>query len=329
MLNLRFCRQLPVSLPSGIIGAALFRTISDVARATDSRRTQPTEPTATRQPRSVRVRMGRGGRCFVDRRLTGRRNSSGPPPPIPALPTDLNKTYMEHFAKRVNVFSVNEDSEPPKSPSKMGVESFRQGEHAEYTRRLEERWRFDSVDEADDDERRVLIDDFEPRYSVKAVSLPALRDLHFTIEDTLPHASPRSLRQILLSSPSTNHISLRPARILYRRKLQPSEPYRLHATKSSKRVWSNKPRRNRWPLPAPRRKLKHVPQLLLPASLQRPSLVSHPPPPIPTQFRLLRMRRPVYNSKPLLTQVHPLPLLSHQLPISRANRNPHRRLQLL
>jgi len=44
------------------------------------------------------------------------------------------------------------------------VEPSLPGEHAEHIRRLEERWRFDAVDEADDDEQHVLIDDFEARY---------------------------------------------------------------------------------------------------------------------------------------------------------------------
>jgi hypothetical protein len=74
---------------------------------------------------------------------------------------------MEHFARRIHVFSVNEDSELPKPPSGMDVEPSQQGEHAEYIHRLEERWRFDAVDEADDEERRVLIDDFEARYGLQ------------------------------------------------------------------------------------------------------------------------------------------------------------------
>ena len=156
--------QLPVGLPSGAIGAALFRTISDVARAKESHRSQSTEPTVVRRPRSVRIRTGRGGRCFVDRRLTGRRNPSGPPQLIPASPTDLNKTYLEHFARRINVFSVNEDSVSPRSPDGIDMEPSLSGEHAEHIRRLEERWRFDTFDEADDDEQPVLIDDFEARY---------------------------------------------------------------------------------------------------------------------------------------------------------------------
>src|SRR6266852_9016687 len=48
----------PGCLPSGAIGAALFRTISDVARAKESRRVQPAEPTTGWRPRSIHVRMG-------------------------------------------------------------------------------------------------------------------------------------------------------------------------------------------------------------------------------------------------------------------------------
>jgi len=44
----------------------------------------------------------------------------------------------------------------------MDVEPSRRGEHTEHIRRLEECWRFDAVDDADDDER-VLIDDFKAR----------------------------------------------------------------------------------------------------------------------------------------------------------------------
>lgn len=193
MLNLH--TQLPVGLPSGAIGAALFRTISDVARAKESRRAQPPEPVAVRQPRSIRVRMGRGGRCFVDRRLNGRRNPYGPPPPIPASPTGLNRTYMEHFARHVNVFSVNEGSEPSRSPSGMGLVATQQGERAEYIRRLEERWRFDATDEADDNERRVLIDDFEARYAFRVISLRMLRSHVHSPQDTLQGEWLRFLRR--------------------------------------------------------------------------------------------------------------------------------------
>jgi len=71
-LILHRCPQLPVGPPSGAIGAALFRTISDIAHVKESRQSQSTKPTVVQRPRSVRIRTGRGGRCFVDRRLTGR-----------------------------------------------------------------------------------------------------------------------------------------------------------------------------------------------------------------------------------------------------------------
>jgi hypothetical protein len=53
---------------------------------------------------------------------------------------------MENFAKHITVFSVNKNSERPKSPSGMDVEPSHQGEHAKYIRCLDERWRFDAVD---------------------------------------------------------------------------------------------------------------------------------------------------------------------------------------
>jgi hypothetical protein len=71
---------------------------------------------------------------------------------------------MEHFARRISVFSVNEDSVSPKSPDGIDIEPSLQGEHAKHIRRLEEHWRFDTVDEADDDKRVLIDDDFEVWY---------------------------------------------------------------------------------------------------------------------------------------------------------------------
>ena len=57
------------------------------------------------------------------------------------------------------------------------------GEHAERIRRLEECWRFDTVDEADDDKQCILIDDFEERY---VFELPLeVVVLTCAVEDTL------------------------------------------------------------------------------------------------------------------------------------------------
>ncbi|KAF8321148.1 hypothetical protein DL93DRAFT_2163453 [Clavulina sp. PMI_390] len=153
--------DLPTSRPSGVAAAALFRTIQDVAKARESRKS--TDEPVAREGRSMRVRMGRGGRCHVDRRPVGRR--AGPPTAVPGAASNLNRSYMERFAKSITVWDANEPV-GPSSPMETSPTSTAQSqvEQEEVLRRTDERWRFDNDDLAADDEDRTLVDDFEIRY---------------------------------------------------------------------------------------------------------------------------------------------------------------------
>ena len=138
--------QLPVSLPSGVIRAALVQMISDATRAKDSRQPQPTEPTICSTAAFGSCSDGLWWSVLCRLAAYWASKFLWAATPVPTSSTDLNKTYMEHIAKHINVFSVNNDSERSKSPSGMDVEPSRQGEHAKYIRRLDGRWRFDAVD---------------------------------------------------------------------------------------------------------------------------------------------------------------------------------------
>lgn len=75
-------------------------------------------------------------------------------------PSDLNKSYTEHFARRVSFFSINELS-PATSPSSDPDTPRSDGEQAEYIRRVNKCWRYNHSDLAADNEERNVLDNFE------------------------------------------------------------------------------------------------------------------------------------------------------------------------
>jgi len=99
------------------------------------------------QPRAVRLRRGRGGRMVVDRRNTQARSM------IPI--------------KHSPLFALDSSDED------MEVDQ----EESERTKRLIERWRFDMDDvpatgpEGPDEQDRILVDDYDPKYIRHAMTL--------------------------------------------------------------------------------------------------------------------------------------------------------------
>ncbi|KAF9483666.1 hypothetical protein BDN70DRAFT_799389 [Pholiota conissans] len=96
--------------------------------------------------RAVRMRYGRGGRVFIDRR------DAAPRRIVPKLP-------------RSSLFSLPEEDD---DEQKMEVDE--DPEEAERIRRLEERWKYDADDvppvspEGADEQNRILIDDYDINY---------------------------------------------------------------------------------------------------------------------------------------------------------------------
>lgn len=91
--------------------------------------------------------------------------------------------YSQTLANNVSPFADDTKNRKwtvftPTNKSFGGLVATQQAEPAEYIHRLEERWGFDVTDEADDDERRVLIDNFEAKYAFKVISLRKLRLTH-------------------------------------------------------------------------------------------------------------------------------------------------------
>ncbi|KAF9264627.1 hypothetical protein L218DRAFT_234186 [Marasmius fiardii PR-910] len=127
--------------PPSAYPSRLFKYInaSDVPKALSPEPSDETTPSQSYR-RSVRMRYGRGGRMFVDRRVP----------------------FSDDFSPRRK--RPREDSDD----DSMDVDDKEEDE--EHDRRLKERWRFDSDDgppygpNGSDEQDRILVDDFDTNY---------------------------------------------------------------------------------------------------------------------------------------------------------------------
>ncbi|KAK7470514.1 Enhancer of polycomb-like protein 1 [Stygiomarasmius scandens] len=141
-----------------------------------SRSTQATTPTK----RPVRLRLGRGGRSFVDRRFS--RTSS---------------TVPKRTRRRISSDSEDDESEP------MDVDAPENDEEAD--RRLAERWRFDNDDGpaygpgGSEEQDRVLVDDHSVGYMKHTMTLLAEQDMQLLANDpTLIKFGPDGRRETVI-----------------------------------------------------------------------------------------------------------------------------------
>ncbi|KAF9519381.1 hypothetical protein BS47DRAFT_29976 [Hydnum rufescens UP504] len=145
--------DLQVSLPTGPTPNLLFRSLSAHPRTKDPP-PRASDGYRVRSPFSIRIRTGRGGRQYVDRRVPVHRNPLGPPLPIPTYHTDMPNGFWTHQPKQWpfshSVLDLDKDS----------IDD----DGAESIHRLEERWRYDNESLDADEEQRVVIDDYEERY---------------------------------------------------------------------------------------------------------------------------------------------------------------------
>ncbi|ESK91729.1 4 histone acetyltransferase subunit [Moniliophthora roreri MCA 2997] len=134
--------------PPSTYGSRLFKYIS----ASDKTESESTRSQPPRRP--VRMRYGRGGRVFVDRRL-----------PSTGVPTHCDRTGA--------------DDDP------MDVD----GEDEERRKRLAERWRYDSDDgpiygpAGSDEQDRIIVDDFDHRYLRYTVPLLTEQEVTCLLND--------------------------------------------------------------------------------------------------------------------------------------------------
>ncbi|KAF8329698.1 enhancer of polycomb-like-domain-containing protein [Cantharellus anzutake] len=120
-----------------------------------------------RSPFSIRIRTGRGGRSFIDRRpFHGRRRGDprNTPPPVPQLFSSTLSSeggLWSHSPKELTVHIKSDE----------GDEGSHDEPKDEYVRKINEQWRFDDDAVVMEEEQRVLIDDFDARYIPSRLSL--------------------------------------------------------------------------------------------------------------------------------------------------------------
>lgn len=134
--------------------------------SSNSDKTEDDSPSPRRQPRAVRMRYGRGGRVFLDRRN-----------PAP-----------QRFSKRLprsSLFALDEKDETEAALSD-------DAEEAERRKTLEERWKFDVDDtppigpEGVEEHDRQLVDDYDASFLRHAMTLHTESDhIHLVTDPTL------------------------------------------------------------------------------------------------------------------------------------------------
>ena len=141
-----------------------FRSISDgrtPSTLTSFDSSTSVQPPRSGHPISYRSRMGRGGRLLLDRRLTARRHPIDDPSPYKIRHDVLLQAYPGHSSQQTK-------QEAPDSATQSTPDE------DDRTWKMQERWRYDSdagvsigglsgvlID--DEEETRLIVDDYEPR----------------------------------------------------------------------------------------------------------------------------------------------------------------------
>ena len=112
-----------------------------------------------RSPLSIRIRTGRGGRTFIDRRAFHARRGGDPRNPPPGYP----KLFSSVLSSDDRYWSHTPEGRPIRIQSENDGEGSRPGVREEYVRKINEQWRYDDDSVVADEEPRVLIDDFDSR----------------------------------------------------------------------------------------------------------------------------------------------------------------------
>jgi enhancer of polycomb-like protein len=128
-----------------------------------SRSSSQTDEEEEQAPRAIRLRRARGGRWFVDRRLPTSQTTS----------MTRDASHVVSFRRRLHEGESDDDNESDE----------------ERTWRLAERWKFDKDDppavgpEGLDEQDRVLVDDFDPKFLRHSITLLHDQDQHTLTTD--------------------------------------------------------------------------------------------------------------------------------------------------
>ncbi|KAH9949542.1 enhancer of polycomb-like-domain-containing protein [Amylocystis lapponica] len=163
----------PYQPPSVPYPSRLFKVVPPhkSLSSTDNDDEQP-----KRSARAVRLRYGRGGRLYVDRRFLSR-----PAPP---------KRSRTH-------------EQPPDSDSEAPED---EAEDQERSRTLEERWKYDDDDEpavgpnGADEQDRMLVDDYDTKFIVQRMLLFSEQEANLKTDPTLLVATPDGRQQAVVPS---------------------------------------------------------------------------------------------------------------------------------
>jgi enhancer of polycomb-like protein len=130
------------------------KAISPSSSYTDEEEEQP--------PRAIRLRRARGGRWFIDRRLPASRETLG----------TIDTSHIFSFRRRPHERDSDDDMHDEESAW-----------------RLAERWKFDQDDtpavgpQGPDEQDRVLVDDYEPRFLRHSITLLHDQDQQSLVTD--------------------------------------------------------------------------------------------------------------------------------------------------